>query len=141
MHFYETSTLIHADPQTIWDILTKAEEYPNWDSGIDAVEGHIAPGETITVHAAVNPGRSFPVKVSDVEPACCMTWTGGMPMGMFTGTRTFKLAAEGDATRFTMREEYHGPMVALIWRSMPDLQPSFDTFAAGLKAQAESAKA
>jgi hypothetical protein len=36
-----------------------------------------------------------------------------------------------------MREEYTGPLLPLIWRSMPDLQPSFDTFAAGLKAKAE----
>jgi hypothetical protein len=37
-----------------------------------------------------------------------------------------------------MREEYSGPMLPLIWRSMPDLQPSFDKFAAGLKARAEA---
>jgi hypothetical protein len=28
-------------------------------------------------------------------------------------------------------------MVPLIWRSMPDMQPSFDKFAAALKARAE----
>jgi hypothetical protein len=37
-----------------------------------------------------------------------------------------------------MREEYSGPMLGLIWRSMPDLQPSFDQFAAGLKKRVES---
>ena len=37
-----------------------------------------------------------------------------------------------------MREEYSGPLLPLIWRSMPDLQPSFDQFAAGLKARAEA---
>lgn len=37
-----------------------------------------------------------------------------------------------------MREEYSGPLLALIWRSMPDLQPSFDAFAAGLKRHVES---
>ena len=39
---------------------------------------------------------------------------------------------------FHMREEYTGPMLPLIWRSMPDLQPSFDEFAAGLKRRAEA---
>jgi hypothetical protein len=38
-----------------------------------------------------------------------------------------------------MREEYTGPMLSLIWRSMPDLQPSFEQFAGGLKARAERA--
>jgi hypothetical protein len=36
-----------------------------------------------------------------------------------------------------MREEYSGPMLSLIWRSMPDLQPSFDQFAVALKQRAE----
>jgi len=140
MHFYETSTVIDAGTEEVWAVLTKAESYPDWDSGITQVEGHIGAGETITVHSEADPGRAFPVKVSEIEPGCCMTWTGGMPMGMFTGVRTFTLKPEGDTTRFTMREEYHGPMVSVIWRSMPDLQPSFDTFAAGLKAEVEAGR-
>ncbi len=35
-----------------------------------------------------------------------------------------------------MREEYTGPLLPLIWRSMPDLGPSFEQFASGLKARA-----
>jgi hypothetical protein len=38
-----------------------------------------------------------------------------------------------------MREEFTGPMLPLIWKSMPDLGPAFDQFARGLKAQAERA--
>jgi hypothetical protein len=36
-----------------------------------------------------------------------------------------------------MREEFTGPMVSLIWRSMPDLGPTFTKFAEGLKARVE----
>jgi hypothetical protein len=67
-----------------------------------------------------------------------MKWTGGMPMGLFVGERTFTLTASGDGgTVFDMREEYHGPMTAMIWGSIPDLQPSFEQFANGLKERAE----
>jgi hypothetical protein len=38
-----------------------------------------------------------------------------------------------------MREEYTDLILPLIWKSMPDLQPSFDKFAAGLKKKAEGA--
>jgi hypothetical protein len=38
-----------------------------------------------------------------------------------------------------MREEYTGPLLPLIWRSMPDLRPSFERFARGLKQRVESA--
>jgi hypothetical protein len=68
-----------------------------------------------------------------------MTWAGGMPLGLFRGVRTFTLtpAADGATTRFTMREEYSGPLLPLIGRSMPDLGPSFQQFARGLKERAE----
>jgi hypothetical protein len=34
-----------------------------------------------------------------------MVWVGGMPLGLFKGTRTFTLApGQGGATQFTMRE-------------------------------------
>jgi hypothetical protein len=65
--------------------------------------------------------------------------SGGMPLGLFKGVRTYRVAPEGGRTRFTMREEYTGPLLPLIWRSMPDLQPSFDRFARGLKARVEGA--
>jgi hypothetical protein len=31
-----------------------------------------------------------------------------------------------DVARFTLVEDDAGPLLPLIWRSMPDLQPSFD---------------
>ncbi|MEX0750779.1 MAG: SRPBCC domain-containing protein, partial [Dehalococcoidia bacterium] len=107
--------------------------------GVDRVEGTIAAGETIKVVSKANPGRAFPVKVTGFEPNESMTWSGGMPLGLFKGVRTFKLTPNGDGTtRFDAREEFTGPLLPLIWRSMPDLGPSFQQFADGLKARAES---
>jgi hypothetical protein len=60
-----------------------------------------------------------------------------MPLGLFRGVRTYTLTAQGSSTVFHMREEYTGAMLGAIWKSMPDLQPSFDTFAAGLKKRVE----
>jgi hypothetical protein len=68
-----------------------------------------------------------------------MTWSGGMPGGLFKGVRTFTLEPQGSGTtRITVREEYTGPLLPLIWRTMPDLGPSFEQFVSGLKKQAES---
>jgi hypothetical protein len=39
-----------------------------------------------------------------------------------------------------MREVYSGLFAPLIGRSIPDLQPAFDEFAAALKKQAETRK-
>jgi hypothetical protein len=134
---YDAEAMIEAEPETVWAILTDAPAYSEWDSGVQRVEGRIAPGEKIKVVSEANPGRAFPVKVTAFEPGRAMTWSGGMPLGLFKGVRTFSLVPDGAMTRFTMREEYSGPMLGLIWRSMPDLGPSFEQFARGLKAKAE----
>ena len=138
MKSYDATATIKASPEAVWAILTDAPGYQAWDSGVEGVEGRIAPGEKITVRSKANPGRAFPVKVTELSPTRRMTWSGGMPLGLFKGVRTFTLAPEGNGTtRFTMREEYTGPLLPLIWRSMPDLGPSFRQFANGLKERAE----
>ena len=96
------------------------------------------PAAEIKVVSEANPKRAFPVKVTEFAPGERMVWSGGMPLGLFKGDRTFTLAADGAATRFTMREEYTGPLLPMVWRSMPDLGPSFEQFAQGLKARAEA---
>jgi hypothetical protein len=137
MKFCEASCTIGAGLDAIWEILTEAEAYSHWDSGVVRVEGRIAPGEKIKVVSEANPSRAFPVRVTEFVPGRKMVWSGGMPLGLFRGVRTLSLDPAGNSTSFTMREEYTGPFLPLIWRSMPDLQPSFDKFAVGLKQRAE----
>jgi hypothetical protein len=121
---YDASATIQASPEVIWAVLTDAPGYQAWDSGVERVEGAIAPGETIKVVSKANPGRTFPVKVTEFSPGQRMTWSGGMPLGLFKGVRTFTLApGTDDATRFTLREESTGPLLPLIWRSMPTSAP------------------
>jgi hypothetical protein len=141
MEHYESTAVIDASPEAIWSVLTDAPGYADWDSGVVRVEGTIAPQEKIKVVSEANPKRAFPVKVTEFAPGERMVWSGGMPLGLFKGVRTFRLTPEAGATRFTMREEYSGPMLPLIWRSMPDLGPSFEQFANGLKARAEEGEA
>jgi hypothetical protein len=43
-----------------------------------------------------------------------------------------------EASTLTMREEYSGPLVGLMARSIPDLGPSFSRFVNGLKVHAEA---
>jgi hypothetical protein len=137
---YDATADITATPDAIWAILTDAPNLSNWDSGVERVEGKIAPGETIKVFVKVNPGRAFPVKVTEFVAGQKMVWSGGMPLGLFKGVRTYTLSPQGNGvTRFTMREEYTGPLLPMIWRSIPDLGPSFQQFASGLKSRAESA--
>jgi hypothetical protein len=134
---FAAETAIDASPEAIWAILTDASSYPAWNTTVSSVDGRIARGETLTVHAAIAPGRAFPVKVVAFDAPRRMVWSGGMPFGLFTGVRVFELRPENGRVTFSMREDYGGVMAPLIAKSIPDLQPAFEEFAACLKARAE----
>ena len=139
MRFYEATTDIAAGPEEVWAVLSDAVRWPSWDSGVDSVEGRLALGEKVTIRAAMAPNRAFPVTVTTWEPPTRLRFSGGMPLGLFRGVRTYSLYPNGPGlTKFHLREEYTGPLLGLIWRSMPDLAPSFDRFARGLKQWVES---
>ena len=140
MFSYSATTTINASPDVIWRILTDAPGYPRWDPGIDRIEGTIAPGNSIKAFTKRDPKRAFPAKVSDFVLGRGMTWSGGMPLGLFKGVRTFTLTPQADGSiEFTLREAYSGPLLPLFARSIPDLTKTFEEFAAGLKAFAEQA--
>ncbi|NQX12528.1 SRPBCC domain-containing protein [Microbacteriaceae bacterium VKM Ac-2855] len=139
MKSYEADVVIAAPLSTVWKVVTDGAAYSEWDSGVTKVEGTITEGARIKVFAAVTPDRAFPVHVTLSADHRVMTWTGGMPLGLFRGTRVFTLeAADEGGTHLHVREEYTGALLPLIWRSMPDLQPSFDQYTAGVAARAES---
>lgn len=138
MKSFSTSITIQSSPETVWAILTDGATWPAWNSTIDKVEGNIAPGNKITVYSKMNPGRAFPLKVSEFVPSKKMVWSGGMPLGLFKGERTYTLTPNGNSVEFVMQEEFTGLMAPLITKSIPDLQPSFEAFAADLKRRAET---
>ena len=143
MKSFATSVTIRARPEAVWALLTDAAGYPQWNSTVEKIDGRIAAGETVTVHAKAAPdtkapGRAFPLRVTEFVPPRRMVWTGGMPLGLFTGTRSYTLTTTSPGeVEFAMREEFSGLLAPLIGRSIPDLQPAFDEFAAALKRAAE----
>lgn len=138
MLHYTATTTIHAAPEHIWGILTDAAGYPRWDPGVVRIEGTIAPGQKVTAFTKLAPKRAFPAVVGDFVPGRKMTWTGGMPLGLFKGVRTFTLTPQADSSvEFTIREEFSGPLLPLFGRTVPDMTQTFQEFVAGLKGFAE----
>ena len=135
---YGATALIEADADRVWAVLTDGSSWTDWDSGVVRFEGRIEPGAKIKIYPEINPKRGFPLKVAELEAPRRMVFKGGMPLGLFTGLRTYVLTPEGDgATRFEMSERFSGPLKPLIGRSIPDMGPSFEQFARGLKARSE----
>jgi uncharacterized protein YndB with AHSA1/START domain len=127
---------IRATPEKIWSLLTRAEEFPKWNSTVTSIEGKIAKGERIAVKV---PGvdRIFKLTVSTFEPGKLMVWQDGMAP-MFKGVRTYTLTPKGDGTtEFEMVEVFAGLMLPMIAGSLPDFGPPFEQYAKDLKAAAE----
>jgi len=140
MKSFHASIPIDAPVSRVWSLLTDLPGWPRWNTTVDRVDGSIGLGNRITVYAKASPGRAFPLKVAELVPPSLMVWRGGMPLGLFTGTRTYRLTPRPDGKlQFEMTEEFTGLMAPLITRSIPDLQPSFEEFAKCLKTAAETA--
>ena len=138
MKEYSATTTINASTDIIWNILTDAPSYPEWDPGMDRIEGTIALGNKLTIYTKLSPDKAFPVTVTDIAARQSMTWSSGMPLGLFKGERTFTLAQQsGGSVKFTVREVFSGLLLPLMGRSLPDLTSTFEEFVAGLKKRAE----
>ena len=137
MKEFKASTTIQAPPEKIWAVLTEGASWPQWDPSCERIEGRIAPGEKLKAFTKLSPGRAFPVKVTEFVPNQKMTWSGGMPLGLFKGVRTFTLTPRGQGVEFVLHEQFSGPMLALIGGTIPDMTEAFQGFVAGLKRRAE----
>ncbi|MEM8730383.1 MAG: SRPBCC domain-containing protein [Pseudomonadota bacterium] len=137
MKTYCTSIEINAAPKRVWTVLTEDLKREPEPFGILRIEGTIAPNARIKLWSEVDPKRAFALKVIALEAPFRMVWRGGMPFGLFVGTRTFRLTSDAGACTFEMREVFSGMLSGLITKSMPDLTPSFEKFADTLKRKAE----
>ena len=138
MKFYETKIEIASPPAHVWKILTQELPRRPEPYGILRFEGTIAPHSKIKLWSEVASDRAFALKVIKFEAPKTMIWRGGMPFGLFVGTRTFTIGATQHGCVFEMREEFSGPLSGPIIKFMPDLTLSFTKFANTLKQEAEN---
>lgn len=137
MKFVEVRRHISAPSSHVWQILSDARRLEVEDLGILKIEGDIALGSKLKLWSEVSPDRAFALVVVEFSPTERMVWEGGMPLGLFTGRRQFNLTPIDSGTELHIREEFSGLLSGLIWKSMPNLEPSFNKFADGIKSIAE----
>jgi len=138
MKSFEARAQITAPPDRVWETLLDVRAWPSWDPALDRVDGTVADGSRITLHVRES-SRPFRLRVVELEPARRLVLRGGMALGLFSGTRSYRLEDGGEGrTGFAMEESYAGPLAPAITRSIPDLQPSFEAFTQGLRQAAEA---
>ncbi|MEM6276004.1 MAG: SRPBCC domain-containing protein [Pseudomonadota bacterium] len=137
MKRYAVDTRIAAPPEVVWRVLVEDMPRDPAPFGIRRIEGSVARGGRLKLWSEVAPERAFRLRVATFEAPRKMVWQGGMPFGFFTGTRTFTIGAADGGSHFAMEEVFTGLLSGPITRSMPDLGPSFATFADALTRKAE----
>jgi len=126
------STTINANAAIVWALLTKAADYPRWNSTVTSIEGNIAPGEKIKLKSTLDAKRTFKLKVKEFIPEQKLVWGDGQ------GARTYTLTKTGDnSVIFNMTEKIGGFMFPLYAGMIPSFDQSFEQFAANLKKEAE----
>ncbi|MCF4097575.1 SRPBCC domain-containing protein [Maritalea mediterranea] len=138
MKTYQSKIEIAASVENVWRALLDGLQTDPQPFGIIKLEGELAAGSRLKLWSEVDPNRAFALQIISFQPPHKMVWRGGMPFGLFTGTRTFILRRSGETTIFEMEEIFKGALAGLIVKSMPDLNPSFEKFALALKQKAEN---
>lgn len=113
---HEAEALIDARGSTVWDIITDGGNYPVWDSGITDLEGDLRHGGAVRVKARGCGNRAFRLSVR-LTPGEVMVWTGGLPLGLLTVVRIFRLTPDGGKTLLSVRQEFRGPLLG-PWREL-----------------------
>jgi hypothetical protein len=113
-------------------LLVNARDYPRWNKTVVSLEGEIGPGKKIKLRSVLDPKRTFHLTVKEFLPPSKLVW------GDTNGTRVFMLKDEGPGkVIFSMTERIGGFMFPMYARFIPPFDESFETFAAGLKKEAE----
>ena len=135
---YHVERRIDAPPERVWSLLTDAAGYASWNKAVISIEGTIAPGSVVSLISTANPKRTFKLMVTDLTAPNRMIWSDAMPLGLFSGVRTYLVQPREGVTHFEMTEVYSGLLAPLFTKAIPDLTESFDLFADSLKRAAEA---
>ena len=124
---------IQADPTIVWALLTKASDYPRWNSTVVSLEGDITLGGKLKLKSTLDEKRTFKLAVKEFEPNKRLVW------GDRQGNRVYTIGKSGDdSVTFSMVEKIGGLFFPMYAKYIPPFDDSFEQFAADLKKEAEA---
>lgn len=124
---------IKADAAIVWALLTKASDYPRWNSTVTSIEGNIALGEKIKLKSTLDAKRTFKLNVKEFDAEKKLVWGDGQ------GNRIYTITKNGKGTvTFSMTEKIGGLMFPMYAKMIPPFDESFEQFASDLKKESET---
>ena len=131
---------IEAPATTVWGLLTDVRAQSKWNSTVTSIEGRIALGGRVSFRVPDAPGQTFSPRVVVFDAPKSMVWRLDR-RPLLVSERTYRLApGPQGSTELTIDEVFHGLLLPLIARSLPDFGAMFERTSADLKAAAEAAK-
>ncbi|MEH6345383.1 MAG: SRPBCC domain-containing protein [Bermanella sp.] len=145
-----SSIEIQASPESVWQVLTKFSDYPNWSQFIETISW-----EKLQTAQALSVGQQLQIRVvppnedgMDFTPVVLvfnestqLRWKGniaGMSF-LFSGEHYFKLERTAqNHTRLIHGEVFNGWLLPLLWSSILENTPAgFEAFNLALKTRVE----
>ena len=143
MKTIETNIIVDSNPNKIWSILTKFEEYELWNPFMTKVVGNAILGSKIEVNIKTISGKQrtyFPI-ITKCEINRELRWKGKSFLpGIFDGERIFVIEeTNNNRVSILHKEVFKGLGVKLVGDKLDqDLRESFVIMNKALKARAES---
>ena len=113
---------IAAAPETVWEVLTKFDEFAEWNPFIVSIRGDSAVGTRLTVRLEPPGGRGVTLRpvVTTSVPGKSFGWRGRLAFrGVFDAVHRFELEAlPAGGTHFVQSEHFSGVLVPLLRRSL-----------------------
>ena len=132
--------LIEAPAVTVWNLLTDLSAQSRWNSTVTSIEGEVALGHRVSFRLPEAPRQTFSPKVVAYDEPASMVWRLNR-WPLLVSERTYRLTPGPHAsTELTIAEVFHGLMLPLAAKSLPDLGAMFERTLKDLQAAAEAAR-
>jgi uncharacterized protein YndB with AHSA1/START domain len=135
------SAVIDAPIELVWRVITDVASYGEWSPFVVRVEGEPQVGAKLRLHVRWSKGGGATVgaQVTRFDPPNAFDYREVGPLdrlGLVRALRVQTLEERDGKTHYETREEFRGPLRALL--PLADVQDGFERHAQALKQRAEA---
>lgn len=133
-----TSILINAAPEVVWNNFFNFRTYPEWNPFIKYIKGNIEQGQKFRVQLN---SIEFKPRLITLKKEREFTWLGHLFIpGIFDGCHSFQFIDNGDGTTtLIQKEDFNGILVRLMKKKLDtEIMTGFKAMNEALKNRVES---